>query len=63
MPTSFKIKSQDSKLESCNINFKIRFNSNMTSYMGYINNTVIKFLLYHALHMCMVEQIVAITPK
>ena len=63
MPTSFKIKSQDSKLESCNINFKIRFNSNMTSFMGYINNTVIKFLLYHALHMYMVEQIVAITPK
>ena len=60
MPTSFKIKSQDSKLESCNINFKIRFNSNG---LYFINNTVIKFLLYHALHMCMVEQIVAITPK
>ena len=38
-------------------------NSNMTSHIDYINNTVIKPLIYFNSHMRIEEQIIHIIPK
>ena len=38
-------------------------NHNMTSFMGYLNNAMIKFLIYLTLYMCIVGQIMDIILK
>jgi hypothetical protein len=42
---------------------KINKNSNMTSFIGYLNNTILKLLIYFNLHMCIDEQIINIIFK
>ena len=38
-------------------------NSKSKSFIGYVNNAIIKFLIYYASHMHIVGQIVAINPE
>ena len=39
------------------------YNSESTFFIGYVNNAIIKFLIYYASHMHIVRQFMAIHPK
>ena len=41
----------------------LNVNSNMMSFIGYINNTMIKLQIYFNSHMRIDEQIISIIPK
>ena len=45
------------------LNTRIKINSKIMSFIGYINNTVIKLPIYFNLHMHIDEQIINIIPK